>query len=46
LEGCAFCPNCDFPAIAEQFRKSLEVEGSCPMCEAELSPDDVKEVID
>jgi len=26
------------------FRKSLEVENACPMCEAELSPADVKEV--
>jgi len=44
LEGCAFCPSCNFPAIAEMFRKSLEVEGACPMCEAELSPADVREV--
>ena len=43
-EGCTFCPHCDFPAITEMLRKSLEIEAKCPMCNEDLDPSQVEEV--
>jgi len=42
LENCTFCPSCDFPADAIMFRRILEIDSKCPMCNAELSAHDIK----
>ena len=34
-DWCA-CPNCKMPAIYSEFKKMLENEPVCPMCEANV----------
>ncbi|KFM71007.1 WD repeat-containing protein 19, partial [Stegodyphus mimosarum] len=38
------CPQCHFPALFSEFSKSLSVDKTCPMCLAEVSVDELKQV--
>lgn len=40
------CPECKFPADIHFFRKSLQIENTCPMCSKEINPNDLKEISD
>ncbi|XP_060531606.1 WD repeat-containing protein 19 isoform X2 [Cylas formicarius] len=31
-ENLTYCPNCDFPALRDEFIEILKTEESCPMC--------------
>ena len=37
LSDLTMCPNCAFPALFSAFTQIIEAEGSCPMCQQEIT---------
>jgi WD repeat-containing protein 19 len=40
-EDWSECPNCRFPALGRHLKEVVSVTGSCPMCAAEMSADQI-----
>ncbi|CAD8104509.1 unnamed protein product [Paramecium primaurelia] len=43
-EQCCLCPECKFPANIQYFRRILEIEPICPLCQKQIRPQDLKEI--
>ncbi|CAK84014.1 unnamed protein product (macronuclear) [Paramecium tetraurelia] len=43
-EQCCFCPECKFPANIQYFKRILEIEPICPLCQKQIRSQDLKEV--
>ncbi|CAD8171970.1 unnamed protein product [Paramecium pentaurelia] len=43
-EQCCLCPECKFPANIQYFKRILEIEPICPLCQKQIRPQDLKEV--
>ncbi|KAJ3197138.1 WD repeat-containing protein 19 [Dinochytrium kinnereticum] len=42
LENWSTCPNCEFPALTNEFQQLVDKTHQCPMCCFKLSPDMIK----